>query len=120
MRTRVYPAKTLFSGSVVGKDTDKNYVGIPGGQNYISKNDFSKEKNFTVRYGEDEMKIANWHKAEAFRKFDDLQGRGNYLLAYFEWKPIKQLSADIEPQINYNTKVKLSEIWKGLNVSSKT
>jgi len=33
------------------------------------------------------MQIENWHRAEAYRKFDDLNGRGTYTLAYWEWKP---------------------------------
>ena len=83
---KIYNAKTLFSGVVVGKE-DKKFVGIPGGQNYVSKNDFSSEKNFKVIYNNQVMFIKNWHKAEAFRKFDDRDGRGTYILAYFEFKP---------------------------------
>ena len=86
---KTYNAKTLFSGVVVGKE-DKKFVGIPGGQNYESKSDFSSEKNFKVTYNGEVMFIKNWHKAEAFRKFDDRDGRGQYTLAYFEWKPYRE------------------------------
>jgi hypothetical protein len=86
MKTKVYVAKTLFRGVVVGKE-DVDFVGIPGGQNYQSKHDYSSEKNFIVVHDGKSMKIKNWHKAEAFRKFDDFNGRGNYTLAYFAWKP---------------------------------
>jgi len=87
---KIYTAKTLFSGDVIQKPSNILYVGVPGGMSYTSKVNFAKEKNFIVKHGEEEMKIANWHKAEAFRKFDDFQGRGTYTLGYFEWKPIKQ------------------------------
>ncbi len=87
---KIYKARTLFHGSVVGKDPTVLFVGIPGGQNYESNNNFSKEKNFIVDFEGKRMTIKNWHKAEAFRKFDDLQGRGTYTLAYFQWKPIEE------------------------------
>jgi len=91
---KTYNAHTLFSGVVVGKE-DKKFVGVPGGQNYESKSDFSSEKNFKVYYNGDVMFIKNWHRAEAFRKFDDQQGRGTYTLAYFEWKPYSKINDSI-------------------------
>ncbi len=91
---KIYNAKTLFSGVVVGKE-DKKFVGIPGGMNYESKQDFCNEKNFSVLYNGEKMIIPNWHKAEAFRKFDDFQGRGQYTLGYFEWSP--QFNMDQAP-----------------------
>ena len=87
----IYRAKTLFSGSVIGKDPDTLYIGVPGGQNYKSDHNFSSAKNFTVYYNDQKMVIKNWHKNDAIRTFDDMQGRGNYKLAYFLWKPIKEV-----------------------------
>ncbi len=83
-----YKAKTLFSGSVVGKDQNLNYVGVPGGQNYKSRENFKNEKNFIVEFQGEQMVIESWLKAEAYRKFPDKQGRGMYTLAYFRWVPI--------------------------------
>ena len=86
---KIYKARTLFSGKVIGKDPAINYVGVPGAQTYESKNNFSKEKNFLVEYNGDQMRVANWHINEAIRTFDDIQGRGHYKLAYFKWQPIE-------------------------------
>ena len=101
---KVYYAKTLFSGQVIQKNSAILYVGIPGGMNYESKSNFSKEKNFPVIYDGKKMIIANWHKAEAFRKFDDFNGRGTYTLAYFQWKPI----VEEEPVSAFNALSKLA------------
>ena len=87
-KPKIYFAKTLFSGAVVGKDPKTLYIGIPGGQQYKTEQNFSKEKNFKVMYNGEKMIIENWHKADAYRKFDDISGRGLYTLAYFLWNPI--------------------------------
>ncbi len=89
---KTYFAKTLFTGQVIQKDPAFMYVGVPGGQNYESKADFSSEKNFIVVYDNKRMVIKNWHRAEAFRKFDDFNGRGTYTLAYHKWEPIVEPS----------------------------
>src|SRR3990167_1249057 len=109
---KIYHAKTLFSGQVIQKDPAILYVGIPGGMNYESKSNFSKEKNFPVIYDGKKMIIANWHKAEAFRKFDDFNGRGTYALAYFQWKPI----VETEPVSTFQALNKLAETpnWENL------
>jgi hypothetical protein len=86
---KVYYAKTLFDGKVVGKDGGL-YVGVPGGQQYSTKENFSSEKDFSVIYQGKKMVIPNWHRAEAFRKFDDRAGRGTYTLGYFLWKPLEE------------------------------
>lgn len=109
---KVYYAKTLFSGQVIQKDPKILYVGIPGGMNYESKSNFSKEKNFPVIYDGKKMIIENWHRAEAFRKFDDFNGRGTYILAYFVWKPI----IEAQPITAFHALSKLAETpdWEKL------
>lgn len=85
---KVYTAKTLFSGSVIGKDKELKLVGVPGGQNFESKSNYAKEKKgFKVEHEGKYMFIKNWHNNLGIRTFDDYSGRGNYKLAYFEWKP---------------------------------
>lgn len=85
-KRRVYTAKTLFDGmKAIGKEG--LYVGVPGGQQYETIANYSKVKNFYVEHNGERMLIENWHKADGFRKFDDMQGRGTYTLAYFKWNP---------------------------------
>lgn len=72
-----YIAKTLFPGSVIGKEG--NYVAIP-------------EKGFKgspilVKYDGKEMLIKDWLRADSYRRFPDKWGRGTYTLGYFKWKP---------------------------------
>ena len=86
-QTKVYHAKTLFSGKVIGKDPNVKLVGVPGAQNFESKSNYAKEKNFKVEHDGKFMTIKNWHDNEGIRTFDDMQGRGNYKLAYFTWRP---------------------------------
>jgi len=85
---KVYPAKTLFRGEVIGKEG--YYVAIP-----------NKFKNFRIKvnYGGREMFIEKWLNADGFRRFPDKFGRkdanGNtrqYLLGYFKWNPAKDQS----------------------------
>lgn len=79
MRTpKVYKAKTLFDGSVIGKPAGKKYIAIP---------DTHKNNHIIARYGKEVMMIPEWNEAEAYRVFADKFNRNkNYILAYFEFK----------------------------------
>ena len=105
---KIYIAKTLFSGGTIGKDPNARYVAVPGGQNFPTKSNFAKEKKFKVIHEEQFMIIENWHKANAIRTFDDMNGRGQYKLAYFEWKPFKE-NADKDFAVNIDVKARLAE-----------
>ena len=84
---KTYKAKTLFSGYSIGLQNARLYVGVPGNQDYESDKNFENEKNFSVLYNGETMKIRSWKKAKTYYQFKDLKGRGNYKLAYFEWLP---------------------------------
>lgn len=84
---KIYKAKTLFQGYKIGAMNADMYVGVPGGQDYPSEENFKKEKNFIVVHDGKEMKIRDWNKALFKHQFDDLKGRGKYWLAYFKWNP---------------------------------
>ena len=77
MKTVNYNVRKLFDGHVIGKEG--LYVAVP---------DKLKNDKIKVSYDGQFMLIENWHKAEAYRKFDDKWGRGNYTLGYFKWEPI--------------------------------
>jgi len=83
-RLKTYIAKTLFDGSVIGKEG--KYIAIP-----------NKLKDFKilVKFNNQQMTIEKWLNADGFRRFPDKFGRkdssGNtlqYTLGYFKWNPI--------------------------------
>lgn len=76
-KERVYNARTLFSGRVIGKDIGNKYVGVP---------DTYKDNHIIVRYGDERMEIPDWNAAEAYRVFEDKFNRNkNYTLGYFKY-----------------------------------
>lgn len=72
---KVYGAKTLYSGEVIGVSAS-HLVGVP------------EKKGFThVVFQGDKMTL-NEKKILGYRTFDDKFGRDKtYRLAYYEWKP---------------------------------
>lgn len=74
---KIYKAKTLFSGSVIGK------VG-----SYAAAPDHFKGQPFIIEHDGKLMRVEDWEKADGFRVFADKFNREkNYTLGYFEWKP---------------------------------
>lgn len=79
-KTKQYRAKTLFSGRSL--NLEGMYVAVP---------DKFKNDRIEVLFEEKRMVIENWHKAEAYRRFDDKFGRGTYTLGYFKWNPMDEV-----------------------------
>jgi hypothetical protein len=82
-QTKIYTARTLFDGKVIGKVGQ--YVAIP-----------NKLKAYRIKvlYDGKEMMVEKWLNADGYRKFPDKFGRkdenGNtlqYTLGYFKWTP---------------------------------
>lgn len=72
-----YRAKSIFPGTVIGKEGD--YIAVPekGYKNCIIEVEFKGVK----------MIIENWLRADSYRRFPDKWGRGTYTLGYFKWSP---------------------------------
>lgn len=79
MRTpKVYKAKTLFDGSLIGKTAGKKYIAVP---------DTLKNNHIIAHYGNDVMMIPDWSEAETYRVFKDkFKDDKTYILGYFEFK----------------------------------
>lgn len=77
-KTRIYNARTLFSGRVIGKDINNKYVAVPDTykDNYIIADHMGKK-----------MEIPDWSAAEAYRVFEDkFDRKKTYTLGYFRFK----------------------------------
>jgi len=91
MKTKTYSARTLFDGSVIGKQG--KYVAIP---------DKFKGFRIEVLLNDEKMIIEKWLNADGYRKFPDKFGRkdalGNtvqYTLGYFKWIPMIEETGQI-------------------------
>lgn len=84
MRTKIYEAKTLIDGKVIGKP-DAYYIAVP--ETY-------KGSKICVDYNGQYKIFDDWLKADAYRRFPDKWGRGIYTLAYFKWSDKNQFKTD--------------------------
>ena len=92
-QVRVYRPKRLIDGAVVGKQG--MYVAVPD-RNYkdaiISVRMLTMSPDKSDTYVLEEMIIKDWHKAEAFRRFHDVNNGTPYLLGYFPWRPGSEIA----------------------------
>ena len=76
MTDLVYQPKALIAGSRIEKGMTGFYAAVP--------NRRYKDKPFTIKYKDLEVKVKDWNRAEKFRRFMDNWGRGAYTLGYFK------------------------------------
>lgn len=69
-------SKTGFYAAV----PDKGYKGHPFKIKHLIEKDINGEKKYILL----EKVVPDWNKAEMFRRFEDMWGRGAYTLGYFK------------------------------------
>jgi hypothetical protein len=80
---KTYIIKKLIDGSRI--HLTGTFVGVPD-IDWDRDIKYNDGQPFLVRYENKEMVIQDFKEAKTYRTFQDREGRGSYILGYFEWK----------------------------------